>query len=312
MRIRPITYDEVDTFAALTPSPEHGRSVRQYLERMFAHGAMRPDWCFVAEANDRFLGRLAYWARPETGVPSDLLFFDLPWEDDYLAVGRQLFLTSLHPVCALGATALGHVLDSPSQPPQWQDLPEQRHHLLGSLGFQVVRDTDRFAHDLASAREPAAERLTYRGLPDVGTDAFLTAIERVSTGTPDQLIRQQRRTHGAASAARMMLDILQGMEYDPAWWELAYGPDGMLVGLVMPTKSMTTGTIGYVGVVPERRGHGYGHDLLARGTGTLRTAGVTGVRADADVGNEPMARAFRRAGYTHVGTRRAYQWSGTA
>ena len=311
MRIRPITSDELVGFVALTPHPEHSQPIREYLERMFVQGAMRIDWCFVAEADGHFLGRLAYWASPKTGIPTDILFFDLPWEHDYRTIGTQLFRASLPSMRTLGATALGYVLDSPSQSPQWQAFPEQRHQLLSSLGFQIVRDTNRFAHDLMPMREPVVGRLFYRGLPDVSTDAFVTAIERVSIGTLDQLIQQQRTTNGAEGAAQMMLNILQSMEYDPAWWQLAYSQDGILIGLVMPTKSLTAGTIGYIGVVPEQRGHGYSHDLLAHGTATLHAAGIRMIRADTDVGNEPMAKAFRRAGYTQAGTRREYQLNHT-
>jgi hypothetical protein len=177
MRIRPITSGELVGFVALTLHPEHGQPIREYLERMFVQGAMRSDWCFVAEADGQFLGRLAYWASPKTAIPSDILFFDVPWEHDYLAIGTQLFRASLPLMRRLGATALGHVLDSPSQSPQWQGFPEQRHQLLSSLGFHIVRDTNRFAHDRMPMREPVVERLFYRSLPYVGTDTFLTAIE---------------------------------------------------------------------------------------------------------------------------------------
>jgi RimJ/RimL family protein N-acetyltransferase len=312
MRIRPIFSEEVAAFVALTPHPEQALSIQQYLERMFVQGAMRIGWCFVIDSDGHFLGRLAYWAPPTTGIPSDILFLDLPWEDDYRAIGTQLFLTSLSSMRTLGATAMSYVLDSPPQSPQWQAFPEQRHHLLCSLGFQIVRDTKRFAHDLTPLPEPVAERLIYRSLPDVGTNALLIAIERVSVGTPDQLIQQHRTTYGAEDAAQLMLSILQNMEYDPAWWQLAYTADGVLVGLVMPTKSLTVGTIGYIGVVPEQRGLGYSHDLLVRGTATLHAAGISVIRADADVDNEPMAKAFRRTGYTQAGTRREYQLKHTA
>src|SRR5262249_3717456 len=147
---------------------------------------------------------------------------------------------------SLGATAIGYVLDSPPQSPQWQSFPEQRHQLLSSLGFQIVRNTNRFAYDLAPMPEPVAERLIYRSLPDIGTDSLLTSLDRVSVGTPDHLIQQHRTTYGAEGAAQLMLSILQNMEYDPAWWQLAYTPDGILVGLVMPTKNLTFGTIGYI------------------------------------------------------------------
>jgi hypothetical protein len=216
MRIRPISSEEVAALVVLTAHPEHALSIQQYLERMFVQGAMPIDWCFVTEADGHFLGRLAYWAPPTTGIPSDILFLDLPWEDDYRVIGTQLFLESLPAMRTLGATAISYVLDSPPQSPQWQAFPVQRHHLLSSFGFQIVRDTNRFAHDLTPLSEPVAEHLIYRSLPYVGTNAFLIAIEQVSVGTPDQLIQQHRTTYGAEGAAQLMLSILQNMEYDPA------------------------------------------------------------------------------------------------
>jgi ribosomal protein S18 acetylase RimI-like enzyme len=305
MPIRPITADEVATFVALTP--EHRHSIHQYIDRQCAHGAMRLDWCFVADVDGSFLGRLAYWAPPKTGIPCDILFFDVPWEQDYSTIGTQLLRETLPSMRTLGATTISYVLDTPSQSPQWQDFPEQRQHLLSSLGFQIVRNTTRFAQDRVPIQAHVAERQIFRSMPDVGVDAFLTAIEQVSVGTLDQLIQQHRTTLGAVGAAHTMLNILQNMAYDPAWWQLAYTPDGSLVGLVMPTTSLDIGTIGYIGIVPEQRGHGYGYDLLAHGTAILHTAGITAIRADTDVGNLPMAKAFRRAGYTQIGMRRAYQ-----
>jgi GNAT superfamily N-acetyltransferase len=59
------------------------------------------------------------------------------------------------------------------------------------------------------------------------------------------------------------------MEYDPAWWELAFTTDDRLAGLVMPTQLPSAATIGYIGVAPEMRGKGYGEVLLVRGMATL-------------------------------------------
>src|SRR5947208_2604280 len=79
-------------------------------------------------------------------------------------------------------------------------------------------------------KELEAEQLIYRSLPAVGNHALLAAIAQVSIGTLDQLIQEQRTTYGAAGAAQMLLSILQNMEYDPSWWQLAYRRDGILVG----------------------------------------------------------------------------------
>jgi RimJ/RimL family protein N-acetyltransferase len=98
------------------------------------------------------------------------------------------------------------------------------------------------------------------------------------------------------------------MTYEPSWWELAFDRDDDLIGLIMPTGAPSFVTIGYIGVVPEQRGHGHVNDLLARGTATLRRiAADTIIRADTDVSNAPMAAAFERAGYSRFATRREYE-----
>jgi ribosomal protein S18 acetylase RimI-like enzyme len=61
-------------------------------------------------------------------------------------------------------------------------------------------------------------------------------------------------------------------EQDPAWWQLAYAPEGELIGLVMPAEPPGFLTVFYVGVVPGMRGQGYVEDLLTAGTATLLEA----------------------------------------
>jgi RimJ/RimL family protein N-acetyltransferase len=65
----------------------------------------------------------------------------------------------------------------------------------------------------------------------------------------------------------------------------------------MPTRNYQSFVIGYVGVVPEQRGHGYAGGLLAEGTSFLVGQGADRIVADTDTGNRPMAAAFGRAGY---------------
>ncbi len=208
---------------------------------------------------------------------------------------------------AAGALDFGSVVDSPSQWPQWQDHIEQRHHLLTQLGFRVERQTLRFEMKPDGMLPSVRQRLRFRNLTELDEAVFVDAIQQVSVGTFDQRIQHEQNTSGQTGAARSMLTELQDMEYEPHWWQLAYDADGALVGLVMPTRAPTFSTIGYIGVVPEQRGHGYVDDLLAQGTTTLITAGASTIRTDTDVANIPMANAFRRAGYTEFATRREYR-----
>ena len=116
----------------------------------------------------------------------------------------------------------------------------------------------------------------------------------------------------AAHALGMTRAQTKRVKHDPSWWRLAYsGPEGELVGPVMPAEPPAFLTIFYVGVVQEVRGRGYVDDLLAAGTATLLAAQGRGgdekpLRADTDVANVPMAAAFERVGWARFAGRREY------
>ena len=306
MHIRPIEPDELATFVALHTPAEHVRAVRTYVDRMLAQGAMQIDRCFVLEDAGSPLGRLAYWTLPRVGTPLDVVLLDVPWEGDYIAHGTALLQETVAAMRRIGAGDIGYVLDSPPRPPLWQDFAEQRQELLNHVGFTVARETRRFKALAADVTPVIPERLVFRSLSDVGEDAFLDALERVSAASLDRRTQDGRAELGAPQEARATFQDLQGMEYEPGWWQLAYTHEGALVGLVMPTRALNFVTIGYIGVVPEHRGHGYIDDILGQGTAILQRTGADTIITDTDIANFPMANAFRRAGYTEFAARREY------
>jgi RimJ/RimL family protein N-acetyltransferase len=84
---------------------------------------------------------------------------------------------------------------------------------------------------------------------------------------------------------------------------MAYTPDGHVAGFTIPSANEDFPVIGYLGVVPEMRGHGYGHDLLAEATRIHQQEGARIIRADTDVTNAPMAAAFERTRYRNFAVR---------
>lgn len=290
MRTRPVRADEMDLFVETAGPPDHRKEVEQYLQSMFAAGSMRPEWCFVIqEKENNPLGRVAFWTLPGMEKPLALVLLG-----DALGEARRL-----------GAAEIEHVLDAPAMQPQFQHRPEKRIGLLEDVGFALRRETDRFQW---RGEEPPAisDRLFFRTLEAVGEDAFVKAMRRVSEGTLDREIREEREARPAKGGARMV-------RHDPSWWRLAYdGRSGDLAGLVMPAEPPGFLTILYVGVVPEMRGRGYADDLLATGTVSLLGARAEGgtekpLRADTDVANAPMAAAaFGRAGWARFAGRREY------
>ena len=308
MHIRPIHDDEIDLFVEAGGTGHHDE-VKQYVEGMFAAGAMRPEWCFIIEQKELALGRVALWSLPGADRPLALVLLDVPWEEEGMIAGVPLLRNVLDKARALGAEEIEHVLDSPPMYPQFQSHRERRTELLNAVGFALRRETIRF--EWRAERSPVVTgRLVYRTLDEVGDEAFIDAMTRVSEGTLDRHIQDERERLGSGQAPRTFFEDARRVKHEPSWWRLAYTPDGDLVGLVMPGEPPGFLTIFYVGVVPAMRGQGYIDDLLADGTATLLAAGSGAggkpLCADTDVANAPMAAAFRRAGWVEFAKRREY------
>lgn len=305
MRAHTVSVAELDRFVEAGGAADHRESVMQYVQSMFDAGSMRPEWCFVIEEDGESLGRGALWTLPGMDEPLDLVLLDVPWED--LSFGVRLLKEVLERARSLGAREIGHVLDAPVMWPQWQSLSDRRVELLQRVGFVLRRETSRFEWRRENGALPVARPLDFRTLDEVGEAEFVGAIERVSEGTLDREIQDERDELGPAEAAREFFELERKLEYEASWCRLAYAADGGLIGLVMPARNPTSAVINYVGVVPEHRGKGYVDDLLAEGTEALHAAGAEYVRADTDTRNLPMAAAFRRAGYAEFARRREYE-----
>ena len=140
-------------------------------------------------------------------------------------------------------------------------------------------------------------------LPISDDDAFLAAFMRVAEGSLDATTAEGTAIVGAHRQARDAMRYYQGMPGPRDWWRLAYTPQGSLAGLAIPSRNVDGPVVGYLGVVPELRGHGYVDDLLAEITRLLAAAGARWIQADTDLANRPMAAAFQRAGYRNFAVR---------
>ncbi|MCR8644573.1 GNAT family N-acetyltransferase [Paenibacillus sp. N1-5-1-14] len=307
--IRPIQADEIAYFTSIGVSAEEAGAVQSYIERLLAHGSLRLEWCYVMEEEGHPIGRIAFWTMPTLEKPLMMVLLELPWErEDYLSVGTILLEKTMTIAQGYGADLMEYMLDSPPVAPHFQRYEEQRMNLLHHMDFHSTRNTNRFEWNGESQSIlTSSHSLTFRTLPEVGDDAFIEAIQKVSAQTLDQRINEEREEAcGAREHATLLFEELKEMEYAPDWWQLAYDEGEQLVGFVMPTKAPNFATIGYIGVVPEHRGHGYIDILLKQGTATLLQTGENLIRTDTDVSNFPMAQAFLRCGYTQFASRKEY------
>ena len=78
LTIRSIAAGELSAFLALQPDPARAADQAAYVDRMFAAGAMRPEWRYLAIDGDRVVGRFAFWSLPKLEVPISLVLVTLP------------------------------------------------------------------------------------------------------------------------------------------------------------------------------------------------------------------------------------------
>jgi RimJ/RimL family protein N-acetyltransferase len=297
VQIRSISQNELQRFAEVSFPPNDTETGKQVVLNLWESGESRPDWCFIAEDGDKWLGGVFYRSRW-----SGVSFYDLQVaeDSDYFIIGAQLLNDSLRQLYQQGVRRFHrHFHLGENHVDKWRSL-------LDYMKIPLEQEKSQFTWSSEQSLPTANQRLNFRNLDEVGESTVVDVVRRVSEGTLDRvdqlaLARTDPRTH-----AQEYFNILKnGYLSQPRWWELAYNNDDQLVGLHLPVhfKDVTDeGTIGYIGIVPEQRGQGYIHDVLARCTETLIKMGIATIVTDTDSLNVPMANAFKKYGYQSAGT----------
>jgi ribosomal protein S18 acetylase RimI-like enzyme len=283
--IRPLAAGEEQLFLSMkTPARVGmGWAGRDYAA-VAAAGQYRPEWTWIALRGDHVVGRAAWWGGPDEAEPLALDWFDF---DGDVEVGAALLRE------AGFAAEYCLVL-----PPGWRDDPAVRAEAdirIAAAEHAGMRPlVERFNYLWTSGgRLPNRPgRLRFRAEPD--DDVVAAVMARCHIGTLDV---RARSAADAQEAAREELEFLRWMPSPREWWRLAFTPEGDLAGVAVPGRNHTRPVIGFIGVIPEWRGHGYGYDLLVEATRLLADEGADEIGADTDVSNGPMAAAFWRAGY---------------
>jgi ribosomal protein S18 acetylase RimI-like enzyme len=295
LNLRPITgRGELDLFTRLS------YVLDDELDGDLAAGRRHPEWMWVALRGDRLVARAAWWARPKTATPYVLDVFDLdPGVPDRVEAGVRLLRTAMAAVVPRDVTRPEY---SRLLPPGWRDDPrlrgpvEERVSALERAGARVLVERIRFEWRPGRGTPAPTGRLAFRAPYDA--EELIGLMAEVLDGTLD--------AHGRADLTRMTAREAAVAQYEGefagydsprGWWRVATLPGGEPVGFVVPARNAYHPIIAYLGVRPAHRGRGHVDEILAEGTRVLAAEGVSRVRASTDVGNTPMAAAFRRAGY---------------
>lgn len=295
IRVRAITPGELHAFAGISSGPDYTfapsrpSAFEAWLRRYWETGNSCPEWCFVAELDGRSIGSVVYEGDVR-GHSVHVEHVRVPWRGDYLRFGGHLLRESLRILDA--RQRLDYVYGFLKTPPLTGRARAVRRALLEHTGFTLRRQQLYYIWIPGTDRPPAPRHpggVRFRSLAEVGESAWLEADARVRLGAlvPDIVAGARRRGEPLFPPGHVKSDELR-------WWQLAYTAAGDLIGLVVPKRNGASGSIHWIGVVPEQRGRGYVDDLIARGLEILVAAGVERMHAATHLLNTPMQAAFPR------------------
>ncbi|MEE1931008.1 GNAT family N-acetyltransferase [Streptomyces sp. TRM 70351] len=298
LTVRPLTgRDELDLFNQL-PYVLNGQ-LADDLDR----GRRRPGWMWVALRRGRVLARAAWWSRP--GADDTPFLMDVLDLDDGLPVAERVDVGT-----RLLRAAMAAALPEGERPPEfcrfvppgWRDDTavregvESRTAVLERLGARLFVERLRLEWRPGAPLPAPSGRLAFR--PVRGAEELLPLLTSVLEGTLDAHGRDDlTRMTAREAAVGQWEEEFRNYTTPREWWRVATLPGGEPVGFVLPARNAYNPIIAYIGVLPGHRGNGYIDDLLAEGTRVLAGQGAERVRASTDLGNTPMANAFRRNGY---------------
>ncbi|RLP87689.1 GNAT family N-acetyltransferase [Micromonospora sp. BL4] len=279
----------------------------RYLDEL-GQGMYRPEWTWIAEDEQRVVGRALWWGQASSAHPIAL---------DCLHVEASVADRTGVAAGLLAAGLAAFARDGAPKPPLYNlTLPN---------GW---RDDESVAAAVAWRRDAAlavgltdeVERLRLEWTPEVGVPAtsgrlvfsegsdeeFLDVFRRIAVGSLDRETRRNLAIKSPEATAREEMDFYLDCPGERAWWRLARTADGTLVGLAIPSATPYNRNVGYLGVVPELRGRRYIDDVLAEITRFHAEQGAELITATTDTTNVPMAAAFARAGYRTAQIRLLY------
>ncbi|MFJ3669444.1 GNAT family N-acetyltransferase [Streptomyces sp. NPDC090106] len=248
----------------------------------------RPDWQRVALRDGRVVARASWWGGPDDTEPLCVDRFDLA--DGETEAAAQLLRSAPWQVDVDFSLPPGRHED-----PALRAAVDLRFDAVRAAGYELLVERYSYRWTPADGLPERPGRLTFAPEPDDAV--FFDALRRIHSATLDAHARKATAEGGADRAAQEEMDFFHWCPSPRAWWQTARTPDGDLAGIHIPARNHTSPIIGFIGVVPEQRGHGYAYDLLAECTHFLVGQGAEHIAAATDQGNHPMAAHFAKAGY---------------
>ncbi|MFJ5777032.1 GNAT family N-acetyltransferase [Streptomyces sp. NPDC093094] len=254
----------------------------------------RDEWKRVALRDGTVVARGAWWGGPDDPEPVNINWFDVAEGEE--EAGAELL-----------RSAPWQVELEIDLPGDWRERPdlkaaaETRFAAARAAGYALLVERFRYRWTPDNGLPERPGRLRFHAEPDDAV--FFDALRRIHSATLDAHALRAVAEGGLDQAAQEEIDFFHWCPSPREWWQVARTPDGDLAGIHIPAHNPSGPTIGFIGVVPEHRGHGYAYDLLVECTRFLVEQGAESVTGATDRGNFPMAANFAKAGFPVVSER---------
>ncbi|XVU21026.1 GNAT family N-acetyltransferase [Actinoplanes sp. CA-054009] len=256
-------------------------------ERFIETTNYRPEWTWLAVDGDEIKGVAVWWGFPTSERPLALdTLWAAPGGDDPVGLWAAL-IRRMPPPFEF------HLFTLPGR----ENDPDVTSRLAAAelAGLGDVNERLRYQWTAADPLPRRSTRLTFEPEPD--DERFAAVFAAISEGSLDVATQEGVARLGALEHARDDIALYKQMRGPRNQWRVAYDRQGEVVGVALPSANDGGPVVGFLGVVPRQRGHGYADDLLAEITHILAEEGATTIRADTDKVNKPMAASFERSGY---------------
>ncbi|WP_250035007.1 GNAT family N-acetyltransferase [Paractinoplanes maris] len=292
MLYRTMVETDLDEILTCLTEPSVNTTTPERFVAYLRDGGYRREWTWLAFDGDTPAGLAVWWGFPDGERP---LALDCLWAAPAVTDPVPMWAALIRQV---PPPVEYHLFTLPAH----RDDPEIAVRLAAAAEAGLTTVTERFRYEWTSARPRPrrSARLTFAPASD---EAFVDAFEQISAGSLDVATRAGVARIGARAQAVEDVEDYKSMRGPRDWWRLAYDRAGALVGCALPSANDGGPVVGYVGVLPSHRGHGYADDLLAEITWILAVTGATTIRADTDSTNAPMVASFERLGYERFALR---------
>ena len=295
--MRRATTAEIEALVGFPDCPGVVALPREQVREDFGAGRMRPEWSWVVEQEGRLVGRALWWGRGDS-APSALDALDvLPEVGDPRSAAVELLRGGHGDFAASGKRVLPPF--TVRLPGGWREDAEAtraatwRCEAMADVGATSSLERRQYAWTPESGVPSSSARVSFRQGSD---EEFVELFREAARGSLDVETRRALETMNEVSQAWDDFEFYEGCPGEREWWRVATDAD-VPVGFIVPSATPYNRNVGYLGVLPSRRGQGLVDDLLGEVTRIHAAAGAERITATTDMTNLPMAAAFDRAGY---------------